>query len=257
MGPGLNNWASSIEDLVMVQGEEFLIEWDSRWSTDPFDFTIEFVEDCPDQLLVHLPGMETDTFEAAQSLFVRGPVTKPYYFNTPGEVVIDSNLNVIPPGYLETRNQPCLYSNGFSWAVFGSSESPISDNNTIEIELEVPAIFNTSLNDIDVLINLEHTYVGDLVIELVNPDNKVLRIWDRYCATENNLHFVVDEQGLPKSLCGDEWRANGHLFAPGQIPSTPLADWTNGTAVGTWKIRISDLAGGDQGVVNRVGLFFR
>lgn len=47
MGTGQSLWASEIQNLMVVSGEPIIIEWDDYWSSNSFDFTIEYVGNCP------------------------------------------------------------------------------------------------------------------------------------------------------------------------------------------------------------------
>ena len=46
MGAGQNDYASEILDLTINSGQVLYIEWDDRWSSDSFDFVIEFESLC-------------------------------------------------------------------------------------------------------------------------------------------------------------------------------------------------------------------
>lgn len=42
MGTGLNNWASEVLDIPVINGESIYLEWDDRWSTSGFDWHLDF-----------------------------------------------------------------------------------------------------------------------------------------------------------------------------------------------------------------------
>ncbi len=45
MGAGLNNWASEVLDIPVLNGVPIYIEWDDRWSTSGFDWHLDFEEE--------------------------------------------------------------------------------------------------------------------------------------------------------------------------------------------------------------------
>ncbi|MFH1419971.1 MAG: C25 family cysteine peptidase [Planctomycetota bacterium] len=108
---------------------------------------------------------------------------------------------------------------------------PITDYSTITSEIEVTDDF--CIGDVDVEMDITHTYIGDLVVELASPGGTVVRLHNRTGGTTDNIVTTYDEPG-------------------GTLPDGPgtLADFNLTNVQGTWTLTVSDQAGGDTGTLN-------
>ncbi|NLF29331.1 MAG: hypothetical protein GX591_00420 [Planctomycetes bacterium] len=108
---------------------------------------------------------------------------------------------------------------------------PIADNATITSTLTVTD--NFCIADVNVPVNISHTYIGDLRITLTSPQGTVVTLHNRGGGTTDNIVGTFDDEG---SL----------------IPAGPvtLADLVGESPAGTWTLTISDMAGGDTGTLN-------
>jgi subtilisin-like proprotein convertase family protein len=106
---------------------------------------------------------------------------------------------------------------------------PVNDNATINSTIAVPDGF--CIGDVDVDVNLTHTYVGDLAIDLISPTGTVVRLHNRTGGTTDNIVARFDDDG------------------GGRAPDGPgaLGDLDQSTAAGTWTLRVADQANGDVG----------
>ena len=262
MGPGLNAWASSVDTLPMTAGMTYLIEWDNRWSGSGFDFEVLFdtplnIEECPDVIIADVTNMGETTFRVSQSVYLEGVAEAPIEVKTQNAVDVQSDFEIASGIQVDVLRDSCAVDNVVDWQVLGGTGTQILDNSTVEILLEVPADVNFTIGDIDLELDITHTWIGDLGIDLIAPDNSMINIWDTYCGNEDNLHFILDEEVSVSSVCGDAWRSGGRINAFGVIPSSTLTAYNGVSSAGTWKLRIRDNAGGDTGVVNKVALYFR
>ena len=57
-----NQWASEIDGFVVAGGEDYFIQWDDRWSEDPFDWSISFIPAPLVELPITLEGGQTPAF---------------------------------------------------------------------------------------------------------------------------------------------------------------------------------------------------
>ncbi len=113
-------------------------------------------------------------------------------------------------------------------------ESPgviIPDNVQGGIERSLMVAGAGQLASIVVELDITHTYIGDLVIELVSPDSTTVLLHGRSGGSADNIiktYNMANTSGL-QSLQG-------------------------GAVSGTWRLRVSDHAGLDQGKLNRWAL---
>ncbi len=107
----------------------------------------------------------------------------------------------------------------------------INDNSSFSTTIDVPDGY--CIADIDVELDITHTYIGDLIIELESPAGTVVRLHDRTGGTTDNLVVTYDDDS-------------------GATPDGPgaLADFETEIATGTWTLTVSDNANSDVGVLN-------
>ena len=113
-------------------------------------------------------------------------------------------------------------------------ESPgiiIPDNVQGGIERVLTVSETGQLDRIAVELDITHTYIGDLVVELVSPDNTSIFLHNRSAGSTNNIiktYTMINTSSL-QNLRGDAIN-------------------------GGWKLKVSDHAGADQGKLNRWAL---
>ena len=105
---------------------------------------------------------------------------------------------------------------------------PITDNSTTTSYIEINDAY--CIGDVDIELDLLHTYIGDLIVEVTSPEGTIVRLHDRSGGSEDDLHRYYDEEG-------------------GDLPEGPgmLSDWEGEIVTGTWTMSVSDNAGADQG----------
>lgn len=100
------------------------------------------------------------------------------------------------------------------------------------------------LNDIEVSVNMTHTFMGDLDITLESPAGTTVQLWDSDCSSSDDLNGVFADGGAGAgTVCGPTTGSIG--------PSGPgtLDDFDGEDPNGTWTLTIVDNAAGDSGNV--------
>jgi subtilisin-like proprotein convertase family protein len=92
--------------------------------------------------------------------------------------------------------------------------------------------------EVDVDVNLTHTYIGDLIVELRNPFGTTVRLHNLSGGSADNIITTFDDLTPPDG--------------PGS-----MAAFTGVSAAGNWTLFISDNAGQDVGTLNSWTLRFR
>jgi len=107
----------------------------------------------------------------------------------------------------------------------------INDNATVISVVAVTDAF--CIADVNVSVNITHTYRGDLTVDLISPAGVTVRLHNRTGGSADHIITTYDDEG-------------------GTVPDGPgrLADFVNTPAMGTWTLRVQDHAGGDTGVLN-------
>lgn len=113
-----------------------------------------------------------------------------------------------------------------------ASDTPlgISDLSTLSSTISVTDAY--CIGDIDVIIDITHTYIGDLIVELISPLGTVVRLHNRTGSSSDNIMQTYDDVGLPPD-------------GPGV-----LADFNGEVVTGDWTLVVSDNAGLDTGSLN-------
>jgi subtilisin-like proprotein convertase family protein len=115
-----------------------------------------------------------------------------------------------------------------------------------------PAVVNLSISgvpgtiaDINVRVNVTHTWDSDLVMQLVSPDGQtvVTLVNQRGGSGDNFTNTVLDDEA------GASISTGSAPFSGSFRPETPLAALDGLPIDGTWQLRISDLASVDVGTV--------
>jgi subtilisin-like proprotein convertase family protein len=107
---------------------------------------------------------------------------------------------------------------------------PINDNSSFTSLITVNDAF--CVGDVDVDIDITHTYIGDLIVDLTSPEGRTVRLHNRTGGTTNDLVTTYDDSTNPPD-------------GPGA-----LADFNGENANGTWTLFVSDNAGADTGMLN-------
>ncbi|MDP7009050.1 MAG: proprotein convertase P-domain-containing protein [Phycisphaerales bacterium] len=111
----------------------------------------------------------------------------------------------------------------------------INDNETTTSYITVNDAY--CIGDVDIELDLTHTYIGDLEVDVTSPEGTTVRLHDRSGGGDDDLHMYYDEQG-------------------GDIPEGPgsLADWEGEIVTGTWRMDVTDNAGADTGTLDHWAL---
>lgn len=107
---------------------------------------------------------------------------------------------------------------------------PIESNTQITSAVFVPD--DVCVADVDVVLDINHTFIGDLRITLESPDGTAVTLHDRSGGNANDLMVEYD---------GDAFGVDG----PGS-----LNDFIGSAASGLWVLTVADEAGGDTGTLN-------
>ncbi|WP_314247611.1 S8 family peptidase [Streptomyces sp. DSM 40907] len=102
----------------------------------------------------------------------------------------------------------------------------IGDNTTVESPITVTGVTGNAPATLKVGVNIVHTYIGDLKVDLVAPDGTVYTVHNRSGGSTDNINQVY------------------------------TVNASSEVANGTWKLRVNDNAGGDTGKVDSWNLTF-
>ncbi len=110
-------------------------------------------------------------------------------------------------------------------------ELPIPDSNPAGVYDYLSFPDDATVSEVEVYLNLTHTYVGDLIVELTSPEGTVVRLHNRSGGSADDL-----VGWYPTELT---------VTGPGS-----LDDFIGENAMGDWEIWVSDNAGADVGTLH-------
>lgn len=102
-----------------------------------------------------------------------------------------------------------------------------------------PAQLGGTITDVNVEVQLDHTYLGDLEIDITSGANVV--VFDNLCSAQPNLHATFDDQAGAALSCPS---SDSGLSA---TPSFPLSAFNGGVVGANWTLVVEDQLGGDSG----------
>jgi subtilisin-like proprotein convertase family protein len=137
-----------------------------------------------------------------------------------------------------------VVSGGQSTVTYSNSTAvPINDLAISNSFIDVPSP-GTSILDLNVLINLTHTWDSDLDISLIGPDGtRVLLSDNRGGSGDNFTNTVFDDSAVTPISAG------AAPFTGTFRPDQPLSGFNNRLSAGRWTLEVNDQAGGDVGTI--------
>ena len=117
-------------------------------------------------------------------------------------------------------------------------------NITVNSTLTIPDAL--TITDVDVILNISHTWVNDLTVTLISPTGTQVQLVNRPCANAalNNAIATFDDAGITL-VCGNNPAISG-VVKPIQV----LSALNGQNSSGIWTLRVLDSANQDGGAIN-------
>lgn len=122
-----------------------------------------------------------------------------------------------------------------------------------EVDLEVTGIDSTIL-DLDVTVNITHTFMSDLIISLAHPNGDTITLYNPPGGVELGADMVncrFDDQAATPIGSGMG------PYTGSFVPEQPLSTFNGLAANGTWSLHVEDFLELDSGQVNNYTLHFQ
>jgi subtilisin-like proprotein convertase family protein len=185
---------------------------------------------------------------------ITGPLaagaTMPYTFTALGDFsVVGSHLlssSTLLAGDSDTANNTStrVVVNLSCFSLENDTDMPIGPNAGTVTESIITYTDDFEINDVNVTVNLIHTWDGDLDLKLRAPDNTEVVLSDRHGGSGDNYTNTVfdDEATTPIS-------AGSPPFTGSFQPDGNLSDFDGMQSIGDWKLIITDNANADGGTL--------
>lgn len=116
--------------------------------------------------------------------------------------------------------------------------------------LTVSPIGDFQIGDVNVTVDIGHTFVGDLHLFVVGPDATVVRLIDQRCGGSDDLEVVFDDEAGSGLACPSRLGFNSFL------PAQALSAFDGASVAGDWHLVVLDDNLPDQGALNNWSLTF-
>ena len=138
--------------------------------------------------------------------------------------------------------------------VLNSSNVPLtisaSGTPTVDSTLTIPNTQNVVINDVNVTLNISHTWINDLTVSLISPNGTIAQLFTNQCSATvagfQNAVASFDDASTLTLTCG----ASIPSVSGRVIPLQPLAAFNGQSSQGIWTLRVFDKANQDGGVIN-------
>jgi subtilisin-like proprotein convertase family protein len=164
---------------------------------------------------------------------------------------------------------PALCAAGVLWGAGGQALAvpypyenttalAIPDNNTTGISQTINVTDNFTVNDLNVGLNITHTYRGDLRIQLTSPAGTTVTLIAAGGNANANYDLQLDSASTLPFNDGnaDTVAAPNYELDRVAKPSGSLSSFNGQNAIGLWTLNVADISGTDTGTRNKFRLSF-
>ena len=157
---------------------------------------------------------------------------------------------------------PYASNNVLTNANFVSTNTPlqIPDSNPAGASATINIPNSGTILDMNLTVNISHTWVGDLDVILTSPSGTTFQVWNNNCAFfANGLIFTYDDEDPDcYTACADYDDGNVckplSCAGPGTGSTDFLVKFDGENMQGVWTLKCVDGAGGDVGTINNFAL---
>jgi subtilisin-like proprotein convertase family protein len=127
----------------------------------------------------------------------------------------------------------------------------IPDDSPVGAESTIVVTDDNVIEDVNVTVNVTHTFDGDLVLSLIGPDGTEVVLSDRNGSSGNNFTNTTFDDEASTPISGGSAPFTGSFR-----PDEPLTAFDGKVATGTWRFRVEDQAGADVGTIDSWSITF-
>lgn len=185
-------------------------------------------------LLANTPnnGSANVTMPATASPFCRLMV------KASGNIFFHVNSATFAVGYIVTTT--CNTYTNSNVLVIPDGTGANAYGSVVANTINVPT--SATITDVNIGLNVSHTYPQDLQIAINHPDATQVLVWNRACAGNDNFNITLSD-GSPAFSCVANMTGT---FAP----SSPLSAFNGKPSNGVWTLLVRDGYIGDLGQIN-------
>jgi subtilisin-like proprotein convertase family protein len=137
-----------------------------------------------------------------------------------------------------------------------STDVPKTIDDQTKVTSMLNYIVNGTVTDANLLVNIRHTWDGDVGISLMRPGGAAVSIWNHTggdCggSGDNFTNTVIDDQGATPDCTntGPPYTGNFKGAPGGVVNPTIMTSFIGGQSLGRWILIVSDDSLGDTGTL--------
>ncbi|MGD2130356.1 MAG: proprotein convertase P-domain-containing protein [Lysobacterales bacterium] len=162
--------------------------------------------------------------------------------------------SIMPSGTSVSRLEAEVVLPGTTCSGSGGTGCPseIADNGSGSSSMDIGGC--GAVSDVNVGLDVTHSWVGDLAFTLTSPEGTSVTILDRpgvpattFGCSGDDIAAVFDDDA---SVTAEDMCNNLPAISGDVIPNNPLSAFDSQIADGEWTLGFEDLAGGDSGTLN-------
>lgn len=250
--------SQSEEGLNFEQGESITVEWDVA-GTDSGDINTSNVnillstdngENFDTVLASNTAndGSEEVTLPSDQVAFARimvEAVDNIFYAVNDEFFAIDTEVTTECTTFTAT-DTPVNIPDGSGTQQFNPGQPGLSVINVSE---------NITFDDITVNIEVDHTYIGDLLVLIQHPNETQVALWELNCGSNNNFNLSFNDN-FPGITQGDCQNNITGTFSSSDFTGNNLTDLEGINTQGQWIVAVFDGFSGDTGTIESASIEF-
>ncbi|NNJ88263.1 MAG: T9SS type A sorting domain-containing protein, partial [Eudoraea sp.] len=126
----------------------------------------------------------------------------------------------------------------------GDTPVSISSTGTPTVSSTIMVMDDLPIADINVMVNIEHTFLSDLIISLVSPSGTEVILTSNSCSQLENIDAIFDDAAAP-------FTCNGDPGIGGTVkPLGSLSSLNGESTFGEWTLLVKDTAPADGGIIS-------
>lgn len=222
-----------LNEATAISNEAVNFEWNAI--AEATSYTVEISTDAGFSSIIESETTTINSYKL-QSTLTAGTV---YYWR------VRAVNDCVTADFSEVQKfQTQLNCNNFS----NSTSIPIPDGAGAGVEgtpvistINIPS--SIILNDVNVTVNITHTYIEDLKLVLKSPSGTQVVLYANNCGGQDNINVIFDDAGTTAINCGS-------LFQEVVTPLSALLPLNAENAQGDWTLTVTDNYNNDTGTLN-------
>ena len=206
-----------------------------------------------------VPNATTYDVEIATNISF-SPIFKSETVSSNSYTVSDLTEGTVYFWRVKANNDSCIgtFSNAFNFTTFNlscetftSTDVPktISSSGTPTVTSTLNILNGGIVGDLNVSMNIRHTYLEDLTISLTSPSNNTVVLLDAACGTYNNMNATFDDDlGITITCAATSGNTNNSISGI-VLPDNSLSAFNGEDSTGSWTLTVNDAYDGDGGSI--------